>query len=709
MPPTIFVPGSLRDPNDDPAGTEALKNIVPIDHCEAFFKARMNLTGPKNRLLILKAGTASAKSTGFVAEMYSRVVVGSPHGRRGMIVTQPRVLTAIKNVSQITSVPAYSKLKEGIDIGWSTQYNKLRPKKYGILSATIGTLVAQAILNGIDSLVDSYQMICIDETHERSLQTDLVILMLRDLLEKYKDDVRCPFVVFMSATFDPTIFVKYFNVTLEDNFIHIVGQSVGYDVHWPEKIDSTIPLWKMAANVVKDIIIAGDDDTEDSCDILIFMPGALEIDETVKALRDVVADTIDAHGFTYVMGISSKDIAAESIAYKNLDKKNSEITIKDKTPKRKVVISTNIAETGLTLDELKYVIDSGYHRGTIFNPILQTDTLLTEATPKSRVTQRFGRVGRKTRGHVYPLYTRETFEGFVDQQYPEMVTSNFSEVALPILSVTTPNGRELGLISNPPAESFNHAFNLLYKIGAITHDMKMTSIGKFIIDMSVKPSHGRLIAGSIIHGYNTLEVIGLVSFLEEFSGRDLVAVNYDAVYEKYFPSRGRIIKALIADNFIDILLLGKYIVDLFETSLPDIDDIVVKDLGMKPADVKRFLTRRDQLLLTSLSIGFDVTKGDSVTNGDLPTMITRLKYVIHDAFKVNLLFLKDGGYTYKGVRIVVPLFKSNHLRNVLGIDEVVYPSCIAFDEISGEIKDGVITYTAYRASAMSGYVYVDTF
>lgn len=718
-PPTLFVKGSLRDPLDDPAGTEKLAIVTPIDHCEAFFRARMNLTGPSNRLLILKAGTASSKSTGFVAEMYKRIVTTSPHGRRGMIVTQPRVLTAIKNVSQITSVPQYSYLREGVDIGWSTQYNKLRPKRFGILSATIGTLVAQIILNGIESVVDGYQMICIDETHERSLQTDLVILMLRRLLDAYRNDVRCPFVVFMSATFDPTIFVDYFKVvdprvSLVGNFIHVVGQSVGYDVKWPDVVSSEVPVWKMAADRVAEIIRDGFGDAEDSCDVLIFMPGAIEIEETTKALRSVVDDAVDAGlGYTYVIGISSKDVASESIAYRNLDKKNSEIRgmhrEKSVMVRRKVVISTNIAETGLTLDELKYVIDSGFHRGSLYNPVIKTSTLMTEATPKSRVTQRFGRVGRKTRGVVYPLYTRETFDSFADQQFPEMITENFSDVILAIINtIPVPDDiRQLGLITNPPLSAFENGFEVAYKLGMITPDVALTSIGKMTIDMSVKMHHGRLIAGSIIHGYSTMDIIGLVAFLEEFSGRDLAGVNYTAVYEKYFGDRGEKIRAVVADDFIDIVLLGRWIVELFDVGIPDIDGIVKTTLKMKAADVRKYLSRRDQLLLTALSIGLDVTKGISIVDAPLANATTILKYVIHDAFKTNLLTLKDGAYTYKGMRVTVPSFKRNRLRDVLSVEEVVYPQTIAFDELTGETRGSGMIVTAYRVSAMSGYVYVD--
>lgn len=719
-PPTLFVKGSLRDPLDDPIGTEKLANITPIDHCENFFRTRINLTGPSNRLLILKAGTASSKSTGFVAEMYKRIVVSSPHGRRGMIVTQPRVLTAIKNVSQITSVPQYSYLREGFDIGWSTQYNKLRPRRFGILSATIGTLVAQIILNGVESVVDGYQMICIDETHERSLQTDLVILMLRRLLDTYRNDVRCPFVVFMSATFDPNIFVDYFKViddrvSLPGNFIHVVGQSVGYDVKWPETISLETPIWKLAADRVSEIVHSGVTDSDDSCDVLIFMPGALEIDETVKALREVVDKAFDEGlGYTYVLGISSKDVASESMSYRNLDKKNADIRVNYRgsmiPARRKVVISTNIAETGLTLDELKYVIDSGFHRGSLFNPVIKMNSLMTEATPKSRVTQRFGRVGRKTRGIVYPLYTRETFDTFADQQFPEMITENFSDVVLAIINTLghPEEIRQLGLITNPPLMSFEGAFDTAYKLGMITPTISLTTIGKMTIDMSVKMHHGRLIAGSIIHGYSTMDVIGLVAFLEEFSGRDLAAIGYDAVYEKYFGDRGKKIRAVMADDFIDIMLLGRWIVELFDAGIPNVEEIVKVSLKMKAADVRKYLTRRDQLLLTALSIGLDVTKGTSLVDGaNLANTMTILKYVMHDAFKTNLLTLKDGSYTYKGMKVTVPSFKRNRLRDVLEIEEVVYPQTVAFDELTGEIRGGGIVMTAYRVSAMSGYVYVD--
>lgn len=772
MPPTLFVPGSLRDPDGNVANQATLDSIVPIDYSTKWFKDRINLTGLHNRLLILKAGTASGKSTGFVAETYLRVVVNSPHGRRGLICTQPRIITAIKNVLQIT--PFYKQLKIGHDIGWSTQYDKMRPKRFGILSATVGTLTAQMSLASDEDIMNSYQMILIDETHERNLQTDSVILMLYNFMKRNADNIRCPFIVFMSATFDPTVFTSFFRaldpeVSLTNNFIHVVGQAVGYDIMWPDRIDPKKKIWELAAETVNDICRTGSEDPEDSCDILIFMPGSVEIEETSKALVPIV-DKLHHEGFGLcaVLPISAKEVELNSESYRNLDKLNADIRIRAKdpttgketlqAPRRKIVISTAVAETGLTLDQLKYVIETGFHRATLFNPNFSINTLLTESAPKSRVTQRFGRVGRKTRGTVRPLYTRQTYEHFLDQQFPEIIVNDFGDILLSVLmeQVKDSSGQvdierdidisEINMLTNPAISMKEMALEKAYKLGLIrpkisnTEDsnninkIRLTKIGAVSSKLSLKLTSARLLASGHIFGYSVYDLVGLIAALEESSARDFEKAKIQDIYTAVYGISGPRIKALLSDDFIDLLVIVSFIVLQFDAGIPDLMAICAQ-YKLPHETIKYILIRRDQLMNNMLTLGYNVTMEHSIIPARLPANgpvdigganimqknsedqftdnITRLKYCIHDSFKTNMIELVDGIYKHKGLKVSVPHFKRSEIQQLLGSandsGEVIFPKYLIFDQLTGSVSGGIYKIVASRVSTVSGYCYLDMY
>lgn len=742
-PPTLFVAGSLRDPEGNLDRQKELDNIIPIDYCETWFKNRINKKGVHNRVLVLKSGTASAKSTGFIAEINKRVVSKSPHGKRGMIVTQPRILTAIKNVSQIVSV--YKELKIGQDIGWSTQFDKMKPKRFGILSATVGTLTAQMSLLSDEDIINQYQVIAIDETHERNLQTDSVILMLYNFLRRNANDPRCPFVVFMSATFEPDTFIKYFanadpEVTLLNNFIHVVGQSVGYDIYWPEKIDPSRYLWDLAAEQVDIICRENPDDQEESCDILIFMPGAQEIEKTELSLKPIVKKLFDdGFGACYIMPISGKAIEKVTQETVDLDKPNNILKIKNPgsagsasepqmvTPRRKIVISTIVAETGLTLDQLKYVIETGFHRSTVFNPNFCIDTLLSESVPKSRVTQRFGRVGRKTRGSVYPLYTKETYDSFIEQQFPEIIVNDFSEILLSVLmeQIKDSSGNveesrnikmsDINMLTNPASAMSSMAYEAAYKLGLVspTDDddcIRLTKIGAVSSKLSVRLTNARLLASGHVFGYSVYDLVNLVSALEIASGRDFEKIKFDEIYEKVYGTDGRLLRALVSDDFIDIIVLMHFIVKQFDNGIPNFDEFCVTN-KLPQKIIVDILVRRDQLMSNMLTLGYNITKSPSICNidGSFDTeSLTRLKYCLHDSFKTNIIELSDDGrYKHKGINVSVPHFRRSEIKALTGADQVIFPKYLVFDTLTGVIQGGRMIVTAYHVSTMSGYCYLD--
>jgi hypothetical protein len=338
-----------------------------------------------------------------------------------------------------------------------------------------------------EQVMEKYQFILIDETHERDLQIDLTIYMLKNLLLRNKDNPKCPFVVLMSATFDPQSFLDYFDIPVVDNFIWCRGEAAGFDEMWDWNDGRTVNNYpQSAATVVERICtIDGKDDPPEQADVLIFLPGAAEFRETAQWLNKLNKKLADSN----LPVFSMLQIDGPAINANNLDNRRLDIPIdqhiinidgKKFTPNRRVILSTVVAETGLTLNHLKYVIDAGYNREIEFNPIYGVAALVTKPAPISRIKQRKGRAGRKFKGVFFPLYPKYIYDMLPELQFPQILTSDISDILMDIiyeqLKVKMLAGdtdplfdlNDIDMVDVPTSDSLLYAFEKLYALGFIT-------------------------------------------------------------------------------------------------------------------------------------------------------------------------------------------------------------------------------------------------
>lgn len=525
--PTLMIKGKLVSPNNDPAQQKILNEYIPYEYILEWFKARMSLSGVENRVLILKSETASGKSTLLPPKIYEAFIHGKGNVP-GLICTQPRVLTAIENVSQM--VANYSSfLRLGKTIGWSTQHNKFRPESFGLLSATVGTLTQQLKTMTDESIMKKYRFILIDETHERDLQIDLTICMLKSLLMRLRNNPNCPFVVLMSATFEPESFLRYFSnvgnassvdgnvgsnvgtnvnsvsnvnsvgsnvntptntttfpVTAVNNFIWCRGEAAGFDEMWDWNQGRTVNNYpSAAAEIVEKICTEGRNEDPLRADILIFLPGKAEFEETARVLGIVnaklAAAGIPVFSLLQIDGDAVKRNTRDN-RYLNVPAGDHEVIINGTkhVPGRRLILTTVVAETGLTLNNLKYVIDAGYNRETEYNPTLGINALLTKPIPQSRMKQRRGRAGRKFRGVFYPLYPKYIYDKMQVQQFPQILTADITPIILDIIFEQlrakmsagdhdpTFDMNNIDLVDVPSPDALIAALGKLYAIGFIT-------------------------------------------------------------------------------------------------------------------------------------------------------------------------------------------------------------------------------------------------
>jgi HrpA-like helicases len=599
MLPTLKLKGRLYPPNGDPKLKKQLDEWIPIDYIIDWFRQRLHKTGIENRVLILRAETASGKSTLFPPELYKAFV--RSNGGPGIICTQPRVITAIENVNEM--LKHYSDvLRLGETVGWSTKFNKLRPQKTGLLSATIGTLAQQLRVMTDEEIISRYRFILIDETHERDLQTDITIMMLKQLLLRHAGEPRCPFVVLMSATFEPEPFLRYFGLDLMKNYIWITGETVGFDEMWDWNSGRVVEDYtKSAAALVEKIVREAPNEDPEMADILIFMPGKKEFSETRKHLMAVndrlVADSLRP---VSILEIDSESVRTRDADYQlalYIPSKEHKVMIRGRqyTPGRRCIISTNVAETGLTLPNLKYVIDAGYNREVEFNPVYGVQGLITKPAPKSRIRQRRGRAGRKFRGVFYPLYPRDIYEKLPDFQLPQILINDISSVLLDIINEqlrakTLAGDRDpefsiehMDMLNPPTPDALAAGLEKLYVLGYIaprskwrwfphdlSHESKLAEIksmlshdGQAAVDIGAQkvrfgltglgliarnlpampPEISRMILAAYSWGCSVLDMITIgaylmidpKSFVATVPGSSPAPINWDNVYRSGFP------------------------------------------------------------------------------------------------------------------------------------------------------------------------------
>lgn len=721
--PTLMVRGKLVPPNGDPELKKYLDEWIPYEYIINWFKIRSGKTGIENRVCVLKSETSSGKSTMFPPELYKALVRGVERSP-GIICTQPRVMTAIENVNEM--MKHYSSIfRLGENIGWSTKNNKLRPRSFGLLSATIGTLAQQLRTMTDEEIMRKYRFILIDETHERDLQTDMTIYMLKNLLVRNASNPQCPFVVLMSATFDPQSFIDYFGVRLEDNFIWCRGETAGFDEIWDWNEGRTVNNYpQAAATVVERILKENPNDDPATADILIFMPGRAEFMETNKHLEGLNKRLASAGASPFsLLNIDGVAVQTQNRDYKwtmYVPVSEQEVVIGGKkyTPGRRVIISTNVAETGLTLDNLKYVIDGGFNREIEYNPVYGVRGLITKPAPKSRIKQRRGRAGRKFRGVFYPLYPQYIYDRLPELQLPQILIEDVSVIFLDMINeqlkaktlsgVREPefNAADIDMVDPPAPDSLHACMEKLYALGFISplappwnpdrealmdsesspdsrdHRFSITKLGAVAgIFSGISPENIRMILAAYSWGASVLDMITIAAYLSmdargfarSIPDADARApkpkINWSGVYKTGLPgyiNDGALYKVrlLIADDFINGLILfnaAKYIIS---SSAPKqaINSLHTwcDQNNVSSRSIIDFIRTRDDIIEQMLTERMEIfaNEDNSLANtadSDFMNTITRIKYCIYDGYRGNLLTrVGEKYYTISTLEVTKP-------------------------------------------------------
>ncbi|MDR1176431.1 MAG: ATP-dependent RNA helicase [Treponema sp.] len=457
----------------------------------------------ENQVLVVESPTGSGKTTQLPV-----ILLEAGYSKNGIIgVTQPRRIAAV-SVSEFiarqlgNSVPGDT----GCPVGYKMRFEDRTNADTRIKIMTDGILLQEMKL---DPWLSKYSLLVVDEAHERSLNIDFILGLLKRVLETRKDFK----VIISSATINAEVFSEYFGecpvvkidaVTYPVTLIYdpaliqreTLKNSIEQQTKFPAKPD--LPdrhsgTSRSAAEAIIDKIAAiverftGE---KREGDILIFLSGEKMIKDCMNRL------TFSSAG----PGLHLLPL------YGRLGKEEQErVFEKPPSGKTKVVLSTNIAETSVTIDGITCVIDSGFSKLSWYNPRTFTASLVEAPVSKASANQRKGRAGRTREGNCYRLYTRKDFENRPLFTTEEIYRTDLSEVVLRMADLGLTDFEEFDFISAPGREGLIAAIETLNLLEALESDRTLSRTGHLMTEFPLPPRQSRIIVEAILRYPEVLE------------------------------------------------------------------------------------------------------------------------------------------------------------------------------------------------------------
>ena len=429
-----------------------------------------------NQCVVVEGETGSGKTT-----QIPQFLLGAglaEQGKTCVACTQPRRVAATSIASRVADE---MDVELGKEVGYTIRFEDVTDPNLTVLKfVTDGMLLREAMH---DPLLTRYSTIVLDECHERTLATDVIMGLLMEILPKRKKgsehgELK---VVVMSATLDAEKFQEYF---MNAPLMKVPGRTFPVEVFYVAKPERNY----VEAAVRTTLHIH---QCEGPGDILVFLTGEQEIEQACDEIREKSRSMSVEHGELVVFPLYSSLPPEQQ---RKIFSKAPEPKFAGGKPGRKVVVSTNVAETSLTIDGIVYVVDPGFSKQKVYNPRIRVESLLVSPISRASARQRAGRAGRTQPGKCFRLYTEKSFhEDLQETTYPEILRSKMSNVVLTLKKLGIDDLVHFDFMDAPAPETLMRALELLNYLGALDDEGDMTELGYQMSELPLDPQLAKLI------------------------------------------------------------------------------------------------------------------------------------------------------------------------------------------------------------------------
>lgn len=473
----------------------------------------------KYNTLILVGETGCGKSTQLPLYLHEagwtagKTNTGS---QRCIVCTQPRRIAATSVARRVAQEFGCAL---GEEVGYGVRFDFKCSDKTVIKYYTDGVLLRETLS---DPLLSSYSVIIVDEAHVRSLSSDILLGLLKKIQHKRKD-LR---IIVTSATLDAMPLKEFFETNIGQQLsndtendtaciLSVQGRQYPVDVFYMDK-----PCRDYIRCCVDTVIAIND--SEDWGDVLVFLPGSEEIDSAIAMLKEQYQG-----GIMYFLPL-----------YSTLSHHMQQAVFEPTPPnKRKVVLATNIAEASITIDGIRYVVDCMFVKRNYFDVRTGIDALITCAISKADAAQRTGRAGRTQEGKCYRLCTEQDYwrgisvnnsdanhmainkknsvdTGIIFDDFTpaEMQRTDITAAVLQLKALGIDDILHFDFLSPPPVSSMVFSLELLYSLGAIDDECRLTRIGAEMAEMPVEPRLANVLLASLELGCSE-EILSIAAML----------------------------------------------------------------------------------------------------------------------------------------------------------------------------------------------------
>lgn len=403
--------------------------------------------------LVVEAPTGSGKSTQIPQMLLDAGLLGE--GRA--IILQPRRLAARMLAARVAHERSG---RVGDEVGYRIRLDDKSSSRTRLLFVTEGILVRQMLgdpdLTGVSALI-------FDEFHERHLYSDISLAQALSLQATRRPDLK---IVVMSATLDTSTLADYLQPCA---VLRSEGRTHPVNISYLQRDPGEEKPWDLAAEAARTML----GKTEGN--LLVFMPGAYEISRTISTLRAWLPSGISVLPLHGELPPADQDAAVSAGGG------------------RKVIVSTNVAETSLTIDGITGVIDSGLARIASFDPRRGINTLLIEKISRASADQRAGRAGRTAPGVCLRLWTEREHTRRIPREAPEIHRVDLSEVLLTLKAAGFTSLDAIRWLDAPQTPALERAEMLLHDLGAVDHEGAITPLGRRMLAFPTHPRYARML------------------------------------------------------------------------------------------------------------------------------------------------------------------------------------------------------------------------